>query len=497
MSIHPAQMALFAESPAECNWGTVASTDRHYFSNRGAGRILSLALILVCGSLLSFAQTEPKFSVYPVPIQWGDVNSITTGPDAALWFTTNNSICRFTTAGVMSEFPLPDDGRFYSGGRGASSITRGPDDALWFTEIFANKIGRITTAGAISEYFLENSAASPQKIVAAPDGALWFTEFLNHNGRIGRISVDGTISEYELSPCQGNCGRYPNGITAGPDNSLWFTDLGDGRIHSITTDGTITDYGSVAPFGNAPGAITTGPDRALWFTAPTTNSGTDALGRITADGEMTLFPLPLYSRPTYNSYNIEPVSITTGPDGALWFTSQTANAFGRMTTDGKVTLYRLPEESIVIADGYQRFSSITLGPDGALWIGTPRFIVRASIKTDMTPPAITMRATPTILQPPDGHLVPVAISGKITDTESGVLTSSATFTVIDEYSLVRPRGPVSLDSSGHYSFVVHLVASRKGVDRNGRCYSIQVKARDNTGNWGVTTATVIVPHDQR
>jgi virginiamycin B lyase len=164
----------------------------------------------------------------------------------------------------MTEFLLPDDGQFYSSGRGASSITRGPDGALWFTEVFARKIGRITTAGMIGEYFLENSASSPQKIVAGPDGALWFTEFLNQNGRIGRITIDGTISEYELSPCQGTCGRYPNGITAGPDGALWFTDLGDDRIHSITIAGTVTDYGLVAVGneGYAPGSNNNWPRRS-------------------------------------------------------------------------------------------------------------------------------------------------------------------------------------------------------------------------------------------
>lgn len=496
MSIHPRKMAIFAESPSGCNRGIVAVSDWPYFSNRGLSRVC-LAVILVCGSLLSSAQSQPKFSVFPVPIEWGDINSIITGPDGALWFTTSNSIWKSTTGGVMTEFPLPDDGRFYSGGRGASSITNGPDGALWFTEVFANKIGRITTAGAVSEYFLENSAASPQKIVAGPDGALWFTEFLDQNGLVGRISVEGAISEYGLSPCQGTCGRYPNGITAGPDGALWFTDLGDDRIHSITTAGTITDYGLVAVGnqGYAPGAITTGPDGALWFTA---SGGTDALGRITTNGEMTLFPLPLYSRPTYNGYNnIEPVSITTGSDGALWFTAERVNAFGRMTIEGKVSLFGLPQDAIVVNDEGERFSSIALGSDSALWIGSPRYVIRAWLQNDRTAPAVSIKATPRTLWPPSGRLLPVVISGRITDAESGVLTISATFTVTDEYGLAQPRRPVPLDPSGNYSFIVYLLASRKGTDNDGRHYYIEVKARDNAGNWGARAATVIVPHDQR
>jgi virginiamycin B lyase len=397
----------------------------------------------------------------------------------------------------MTEFPLPDDGQFYSSGRGASSITRGPDGALWFTEVFARKIGRITTAGMIGEYFLENSASSPRKIVAGPDDALWFTEFLNQNGRIGRITIDGTISEYELSPCQGTCGRYPNGIIAGPDGALWFTDLGDDRIHSITTAGIVTDYGLIAVGneGYAPGAITAGPDGALWFTA---SGGTDALGRITTNGEMTLFPLPLYSRPTYNGYNnLEPVSIATGPDGALWFTAGRVNVFGRMTVAGNATLYRLPQDAVVVNDEAGRFSSITLGPDSALWIGSPRYVVRVSLQFDRTAPAISLKTKPRTLWPPNGSMVPVIVSGRVTDAESGVLTNSVTYTVTDEYGVVQPSGPVPLDALGNYSFIVYLLASRQGADKDGRHYYVQVKAKDNAGNWGATTRMVIVPHDWR
>ena len=34
-----------------------------------------------------------------------------------------------------------------------------------------------------------------------------------------------------------------------------------------------------------------------------------------------------------------PVGITTGPDGALWFTNSANNSIGRITIGGKVTKY--------------------------------------------------------------------------------------------------------------------------------------------------------------
>jgi virginiamycin B lyase len=45
----------------------------------------------------------------------------------------------------IKEYPLP-------AGLGAGQITAGPDGALWFTEFTVSKIGRITTAGVVTEY---------------------------------------------------------------------------------------------------------------------------------------------------------------------------------------------------------------------------------------------------------------------------------------------------------------------------------------------------------
>jgi virginiamycin B lyase len=46
----------------------------------------------------------------------------------------------------VTKFPLPNANSLPSG------ITAGPDGNLWFTETGANKIGRTTTAGVITEF---------------------------------------------------------------------------------------------------------------------------------------------------------------------------------------------------------------------------------------------------------------------------------------------------------------------------------------------------------
>jgi hypothetical protein len=93
-------------------------------------------------------------------------------------------------------------------------------------------------------------------------------------------------------------------------------------------------------------------------------------------------------------------------------------------------------------------------------------------------------------------MVPVTISGTITDTDSGVNLSSGRFAVSDEYGTVQPAGPFTINPDGTYLFTVNLEASRRGSDKDGRQYTISVFAKDNAGNLGFSSLIVTVPHDQ-
>ncbi len=62
-----------------------------------------------------------------------------------------------------------------------------------------------------------------------------------------------------------------------------------------------------------------------------------------------------YTEPSVN----QPVGITAGPDGALWFTNFPGNSIGRISTSGVVSNYTDPSIS--------EPTGITAGPDGALW----------------------------------------------------------------------------------------------------------------------------------
>lgn len=63
----------------------------------------------------------------------------------------------------------------------------GPDGNLWFTEAGADKIGRITTTGVLTEYPIPTTGGALFDLAVGPDGGLWFTE-ANGNA-IARLSL--------------------------------------------------------------------------------------------------------------------------------------------------------------------------------------------------------------------------------------------------------------------------------------------------------------------
>jgi uncharacterized repeat protein (TIGR01451 family) len=111
--------------------------------------------------------------------------------------------------------------------------------------------------------------------------------------------------------------------------------------------------------GGDPLGLTVGPDGALWFTEFYGNK----IGRITTSGVITEFPIQSYPYGAPQSSN-GPYLIVAGPDGALWFTELYGNRIGRITTAGVITEYPL---ALVNGDQSKYPEGIVVGSDGALW----------------------------------------------------------------------------------------------------------------------------------
>ena len=288
-------------------------------------------------TIISDFPTPPQtFRVFPVAGA-GALVSIATGSDGALWFTDQfvPRIGRITISGNMTTFPLTSST--------TQSIVAGPDGALWFTEptLSANdKIGRMTTAGALTEFPVPTANGFPWRIAAGADGNLWFTEL--SSGKVGRVTPSGVVTEF--SPPTAN--SSPQGIAAGPDGNMWFAEQAANRIARVTPAGTFTEFVVPTPNAGVDG-MTGGPDGNVWFTE------SSRIGRITPTGSITEFLLPT---PNSSSRNI-----TAGPDGNLWFTEQSGPRIGKITPAGVITEFAAPDGANPNPFG------ITAGPDGNLW----------------------------------------------------------------------------------------------------------------------------------
>jgi|ERR1035441_6256360 streptogramin lyase len=347
------------------------------------GKVAMAISILTLFTLTPALFASTDFTVPPG--RSSDPIAMILGPDGNLWFveSSNQKIGYITTAGSITEFPIPNAQSLYG-------IAKGTDGNIWFTDQMAGFIGRISTGGTNLRTFALAAGSYPQGITAGPDGNLWFVE-QRQNGffRIGKITVGGQITEYQVGL---NAGVYtaltlsPAQIAPGPDGNLWFTNpqlasVGIFAVGKITPSGIVTTYTT----GDSPFAITAGPDGNLWavesnHVAKITTSGTEteyqltiagSLGSITVGPDNNLWFTISNQVWTVTTAGVATkigrlapgfyylLGITTGPDGALWFVGSGTSNVGRITTSGQVTSYPLNPGGQPVW--------ITLGPDGNLW----------------------------------------------------------------------------------------------------------------------------------
>lgn len=184
-----------------------------------------------------------------------------------------------------------------------------------------------------------------------------------------------------------------------------------------------------------PRSITTGPDGNLWFTESGTNGvNGKRIGRITPSGVITEFDV-----------SKSPVDITAGPDGNLWFTEGNPDVVGRITTSGVITEFP-------ITPGMDA-KDITAGSDGNLWFTEFNYskIGRISPSGEITEFQLPdINSGPWgITSGPDGNMWFTESTGKI-----GSITPHG---VITEYVIFKDNGSnnlrdITLGSDGNLWF---------------------------------------------
>jgi streptogramin lyase len=245
-------------------------------------------------------------------------------------------------------------------GENIKELVAGPDGGMWFTDgwwpegAYHGTVGRISAEGSISEFEEGLGARSDtEEIVAGPDGNLWFADAGDGSidNAIGRVTPSGTINEFT----EGLETVRPRTIIDGVGNRLWFTANGSSpAIGSITTAGVISKFILPGP----PHVPVLGPEGNVWFTYG--ESGSGAIGRVVQEEGGTTV-ITLFSK-GLASASI-PQDIVLGREGDLWFTDvgKGVGAIGRVTPAGAIEEFRagLGEES--------RPRQLVAGPDGDLW----------------------------------------------------------------------------------------------------------------------------------
>jgi len=134
--------------------------------------------------------------------------------------------------------------------------------------------------------------------------------------------------------------------------------------------------------------ITAGPDGNLWFT----EQNASQVARVTPQGLIQEFPLPTLGFPS---------DITAGPDGNVWFSEGANGHIGFITPAGQIT--EIPFDLNGSAGG------ICTGPDGNIWftdsIGNSAWRYELASATLTSFPLPTASSFPTdMISGPDGNL---------------------------------------------------------------------------------------------
>ena len=108
-----------------------------------------------------------------------------------------------------SSYPLP------SANAGVSAVAVGPDGALWFLQPSVGKIGRITTAGEISEFPLVG-VSTADSLIAVPIGEIWVGVAFRYIG--ARINMAGATLPAPNDIFVANCRTY--GLVVDSPNSV-------------------------------------------------------------------------------------------------------------------------------------------------------------------------------------------------------------------------------------------------------------------------------------
>lgn len=284
------------------------------------------------------------------------------------------------SAQTVVETPLP-------AGRGYIGIVVGADGTKWISEFFSHAILIVKPDKSLIEARTISQPSGPQQMRLGPDGNLWFVEMTSRN--IAVMKPDGTMLNEYATRCR------PSGALAnGSGNVMWFSETCDHAeyITRITMSGTMSQFQIGTDASRNPRGLIEGPDGYIWFVEEIGN----AVGRLDpSHGYYAEFSIP-----TTRSL---PNSIFLGPDGNLWFTGVKSPNYilDRIDPSGVITEFDWSGAYL---------SSLSIGPGNTFWgVDTNKGVWRIDIGSDsIARTAIASRPTSiggsSLTQDPSGNL---------------------------------------------------------------------------------------------
>lgn len=219
-------------------------------------------------------------------------------------------------------------------------IALGPNHhGVWFDDPTTKHVGYFRFADhTVFKTFYFPKSHGIWGLTAGPDNAVWFAEPRDH--KIDRIDMrDFKVKGYSVG------GDEPYSLAAGRDGAVWFIENGP-VIGRITPTGIVTRYSISDRFSLR--SLTTGPDGAIWFCGYTESRS--FVGRI---------DLYTHKRVIY-LYKRGASEFMIARDSDLWMTDQAAAEVDSFSVpDRNVIKYRIPRPYAY---------GIALGSDNELYI---------------------------------------------------------------------------------------------------------------------------------
>jgi virginiamycin B lyase len=282
--------------------------------------------------------------------------------NGALWFAEEEAskLGRIDTAGNITEYTLPT--QVSNPGYGPRQLSASPS-GLWFLSDWAaleGRAARLNQAGDIDGYFSGGSYVRLSSVTATPDGGAWVT--YNDGEGVSRLAADGSQTQFVAEPRYGGDSES----TLGADGALWLSD-GSSVIQRITDAGTVTNFAATGDAGDIVSLTTSGG--SVWYAkfnpgTWVTPSRSGVVGKMSTSGVPTPFASPYE--------DLLPAALTPAADGGVWFTTHHGAGVGHVDPAGTYRVALMPEG--------QQADSVAVGPDGNLWF-TDRALNRVGVIT--------------------------------------------------------------------------------------------------------------------